>query len=90
MTNVRSSPLRLPEEKQCLISLNGYILAYEFIAGGVAEFAVLSAASWARVFSRYRNNFCRQCASKHCVEQNIRLGLLGLKSPGTKIVEHFP
>jgi hypothetical protein len=73
-----------------LISLNGYILAHAFIAGGVAELAVLSATSWARVFSRYRNSFCRQCSSKHCVEQNIRLGLLGLKSPGTKIVEHFP
>ena len=73
-----------------LIFLDGYILAYEFMAGGGAEFSVLSPTPWAKVFSRYRNSFCRQCASKHCVEQNILLGLLGLKSPGTKIVEHFP
>jgi hypothetical protein len=60
------------------------------MAGVVAEFTVLLPVSWARVFSRYLNSFCRQCASKHFVEQNILLGLLGLKSLGTKIVEHFP
>ena len=59
------------------------------MAGAVAELAVLLSDPWAKVFSRYLNSFCRQCASKHIVEQNIRLGLLGLKSPGTKIVEHF-